>query len=184
MDIELVAGLCRQLLAAIGENPDREGLAGTPMRWAKWWQEFCCWNPGNCDTAFEPVKADQLIIVRGVKVWSLCEHHLLPFHATLAMGYLSAEKVLGLSKFARIAHQAAHRLQLQERLVLDIADQIASLTGSEDVAVIAEGWHTCTEMRGIRTPSSFVTSDIRGKFRANDALRSEFMQLAGIGRPD
>lgn len=181
LDAHLLESLCRQLLVAIGEDPTRDGLIDTPRRWASWWMEFINHDPGNTATTFEAVEADQMVVVSGLRVTSLCEHHLLPFWCDVAIGYLpsqSVPRVLGLSKFARVAHQFAHRLQLQERLVQQIADEITLLTGSPDVAVLASGRHLCMEMRGVRTPGRMTSSVMRGTFRASPAARQEFLSMA------
>jgi len=174
-EIGHVADLCRQLLLAIGEDPDRPGLADTPARWARWWFEFMDYEDENLDTTFESIVADQMVVVKGIRVWSLCEHHLLPFYCDVSIGYVAKESVLGLSKFARIAHHHAHKLQLQERLVHDIAGTVADLTKTKDVAVIAHGEHLCMTMRGIRSPATMISSAMHGAFRSNPALRAEFM---------
>lgn len=162
------------LLEAIGEDP-RPGIEDTPARVGRWWAEFIDYHPGKVDTAFDVVQADQMVVVSGVRVWSLCEHHLLPFYADLTMSYLAKDRVLGLSKLGRIAHGHAHRLQIQERLVADIADDLQRLTGSPDVAVLAKGEHLCMTMRGIRTPAMMHTSVMRGAYREQEATRAEFM---------
>lgn len=167
----------KELLIAIGEDPNREGLAGTPARWARFWQEFINFDPGNTDVTFEIVTTDQMVTVGPLRVWSLCEHHLLPFWCDITIGYIAESKVLGLSKFARIAHQFAHRLQIQERLVHQIADEVESLTGSKNVAVLGEGVHLCMVMRGIKTPGIMRTSVMRGVFREGHSARAEFMSL-------
>lgn len=167
----------RELLVAIGEDPEREGIKETPDRFARWWREFIDYEAGTTDKVFEVGNADEIVVVSGIKVWSLCEHHLLPFNATVSIGYLPRSKVLGLSKFARIAHKAAHKLQVQERLVNDIADAVTAATGSDDVAVIAAGEHLCMTMRGIRSVGSMRTSVMRGCFRREPETRAEFMSL-------
>ena len=172
-----IEGLGRQLLVLLGEDPEREGLVGTPARWASFWQEFIEYDPGKTETAFEAIETDQMVAVTGIRAWSLCEHHLLPFWCDLSIGYITRSKVLGLSKFARIAHQFAHKLQIQERLVQQIADEVSRLTDSEDVAVLAKGWHTCMIMRGIKTDGSMVTSMMRGAFMDNPEARAEFLRL-------
>ncbi len=177
VDYETLLRLGRELLVALGEDPDREGLLETPRRFASLWREFVEYEPGNTDSTFEAVTTDQMVIVKGIRVWSVCEHHLLPFWCDLAIAYIAYDKVLGLSKFARIAHQAAHRPQIQERLVHEIADEIERLTGSPDVAVIGKGVHLCMIMRGIKTPGEMVTSVMRGVFRKPE-VRAEFISLA------
>lgn len=177
VDIEKIKVLGRELLIAIGEDPDRDGLKETPDRFARWWKEFIEYQPGKVETAFAIGNVDEIVAVRGIEVWSLCEHHLLPFRARVTIGYIPNEKVLGLSKFGRIAFAAAHRLQVQERLVQNIADGISAATKSEDIAVIADGEHLCMTMRGVRTPASMRTSVMRGRFRANPEARAEFLSL-------
>jgi GTP cyclohydrolase IA len=117
-------------------------------------------------------------------VFSLCEHHLLPFWCDVSIGYVARDKVLGLSKFARVAHQFAHRLQVQERLTHQVADEVERLAGSGDVAVLARGNHLCMAMRGIRSPATMTTSVMRGVFRETPSAREEFLRLAtALGFP-
>jgi GTP cyclohydrolase I len=165
-----------ELLLAIGENPERDGLKGTPDRFARWWKEFIEYDGGSTDALFD-IKSDSIVAVSGIQVWSLCEHHLLPFQCDVTIGYIPKKQVLGLSKFARIAHKAAHKPQVQERLINEIADEITAITGSKDVAVIADGHHLCMSMRGIKTPSTMHTSEMRGKFRKLPETRNELMHL-------
>lgn len=175
-----IADLTSRLLVAIGEDPVRDGLSGTPARVASWWNEFIHYEPGNTDVTFEAITTDQMVVVTGVRVYSLCEHHLLPFWCDLSLGYIARDKVLGLSKFARIAHKYAHRLQIQERLVHNIADEIERLTGSPDVAVFGAGVHMCMVMRGIKTKGVMKTSVMRGMFFDVQKTRQEFLSLAGV----
>jgi GTP cyclohydrolase I len=170
------------LLAAIGEDPSREGLKGTPDRVAAFWSEFIDNDPGNLETSFSSAESGQLVVVSGIRVWSLCEHHLLPFWCDVAIGYIPAETILGLSKFARVAQRAAHKLQVQERLTAEIADSVEALTGVGNVAVISKGEHLCMQMRGIKSPASMSCSVMRGAFMEILALRSEFLSLVGYGR--
>jgi GTP cyclohydrolase I len=120
-----------------------------------------------------------MVVVSGLQVWSLCEHHLIPFWSRVSVAYLTGERVLGLSKFARIAHKYAHKLQLQERLAQEIADEVQQVTGSEDVAVLAVGQHLCMVMRGIKTPGHMTTSVLKGKFREPE-VRAEFLSLVEL----
>ncbi|GHG93743.1 GTP cyclohydrolase 1 [Streptomyces lanatus] len=173
--------IARQLLVEIGEDPDREGLRETPARYARWWREFTRYEPGSVDTLFETTASGNLVAVSGISVWSLCEHHLLPFSCRVTIGYLPQEKMLGLSKFARIAHQHAHKLQSQEQLSQQIADDVERLTGSGDVAVIGRGEHLCMAMRGIRTPATMTTAVWRGALK-DSALRGELIALTNDGR--
>lgn len=177
VDTDAVARAARDLLVAIGEDPDREGLRDTPARYARWWAEFIDHDAGRTDTAFESVTVDQMVAVSGIRVWSLCEHHLLPFWCDVSVGYITRDRVLGLSKFARIARAHAHRLQLQERLTAGIADDIQRLTGSPDVAVAAAGEHLCMTARGVRTAGLMHSSALRGRFRDDVSARAEFFAL-------
>ncbi|MFE7271051.1 GTP cyclohydrolase I [Streptomyces sp. NPDC057623] len=170
--------LARRLLVEIGEDPDREGLLDTPRRYAKWWREFVNYDAGKIETVFDSVADDQMVLVSDMRVWSLCEHHLLPFNCSLTVSYRTNKKLLGLSKFARVAHKHAHKLQVQERLVADIADEISSITGSEDVAVIGRGEHLCMTMRGIRTGAVMTSAVMRGVFGEDGPQRTELLTLA------
>jgi GTP cyclohydrolase IA len=177
VDYPRLLALGRELLLAIGEDPEREGLQETPRRWADAWREFIEYDPGTTETTFSSVASDQLVCVSGIRVASLCEHHLLPFWCEVSIGYIPNDKVLGLSKFARIAHQFAHRLQLQERLGQQIADEITRITGTENVAVVLKGEHYCMAARGIRTPGRMTSSVLRGVFRTESQTRMEFLRL-------
>ena len=165
------------ILNSIGEGKFREGVADTPERVARFWSGFIDYDPGKIDVTFESASVDQLVMVTGVRVYSLCEHHLLPITCDVSMGYISGPRVLGLSKLARIAHKYAHRLQLQERMTQQIADEISLVADVEDVAVLVEGVHMCMVMRGIRTPGTMITSEMRGRFRDPGRARMEFLQL-------
>lgn len=165
----------RDLLVAIGQDPDREGLRDTPRRVAKWWQEFIDYHPGEVGTCFEDATAG-FVMVSGMRVWSLCEHHLLPFWCDVTVAYLPTSKVLGLSKFARVAHKHAHRPQLQERLISGVADEIKTLTSSHGVVAVGHGEHLCMTARGIRTPSIMTSLAVRGEFPAD--LRAEVLAQA------
>jgi len=168
---------------AIGEDPERPGIVKTPYRFAKWWREFIEYDPGKIDTVFEAVTTDQLVIVSGMRVWSVCEHHLLPFWCDISVGYLATDKVLGLSKFARIAHKHAHKPQIQERLVHEIADEVQAITGSPHVAVLGQGKHLCMIMRGVKTDGLMVSSVMRGLFRESGSASAEFMRAAYRAMP-
>ena len=177
VDYPRLLALGRELLLAIGEDPERDGLRETPRRWADAWREFIEYDPGTTETTFASVASDQLVCVSGMRVASLCEHHLLPFWCDVSIGYIPNDKVLGLSKFARIAQQFAHRLQLQERLGQQIADEITRITGTENVAVVLKGDHYCMAARGIRTPGRMTSSVLRGVFRTESQTRMEFLRL-------
>ena len=175
IDFPMAVSAVRQLLCAIGENPDRPGLLDTPKRVAKFYDEWINGDPGQM-TAFEE-QTDSMVVVSGIETWSLCEHHMLPFRLVLNIGYIPSGKLLGLSKFGRIAHHAAHRLQVQERLVDQIAKAVMEATGTTSVGVCSSGEHLCTLIRGIRTASTMRVNALRGQFRDNPAVRQEFLDL-------
>jgi GTP cyclohydrolase I len=177
VDFEKLESIGRELLIAIGEDPDRDGLKDTPQRYAKWWKEFIDYDAGKIETSFELDNNDEMVAVTGMKVWSLCEHHLLPFNSTITIAYIPHGKVLGLSKFARIAHKHAHKPQVQERMVQAIADEVQHVTGSSHVAVVADGEHSCMLMRGIKTAGNMRTSVMRGVFRNEPETRQELFSL-------
>ncbi|MFC0599009.1 GTP cyclohydrolase I [Streptomyces palmae] len=169
--------LARRLLVEIGEDPDRDGLRDTPARYARWWREFTAYEPGTIETLFETTSSGQMVVVSDIRVWSLCEHHLLPFNCSLTIAYRSAKHLLGLSKFARIAHRHAHALQVQERLVSGIADEVMRITEAPDVAVIGRGEHLCMTMRGIKTSALMTSTAFHGVFEEDSTARSELLAL-------
>ncbi len=172
--------LGRTLLETLGEDPDREGLQDTPRRFARYWQEFLHYDAGTVDTTFHTTTIDQMVVVSGIRVWSLCEHHLLPFWCDVAVGYITRVKVVGLSKIPRICQRHAHKLQLQERLVDDIANELIDITESPDIAVVAKGVHTCMAMRGIKSEGVMTSSVMRGRFKSNHQTRMEFFKLVEL----
>lgn len=149
-------------------------MRDTPRRWARFWREFTQYDDTSPLTTFDTTQVDQMVAVTGIDVWSLCAHHLLPFSASISVGYIASTKVLGLSKFARIVHLAAHRPTSQEALCETVADEVTKATGSLDVAVTASGLHLCMAMRGIRTPATMTTSVTRGAFRDEAQTREEW----------
>lgn len=169
--------IASQLLQTIGEDVNREGLQETPRRFADFWREFINYQPGNTNTTFEAVTTNQMVVLSGIRVWSLCEHHLLPFWCDVSIGYIAERHVIGISKLARIAHKHAHKLQLQERLCHQIADEVTAVTQSDNVAVLARGVHTCMTMRGIRTDAVMSSSVMRGLFMHSEQTRLEFLRL-------
>ncbi len=175
----------REILTAIGDNPDREGLRGTPGRVARMYQEIV----GGLDedaieilgTQFDEAH-QEMVIVRDVPFYSICEHHLLPFFGTAHVGYIPRGKVVGISKLARAVDVFAKRPQVQERLTSQIADAIMVALDPEGVAVVMRAEHLCMSMRGVRKPgASVVTSATRGEFRAGVATRTEFLTLLQEG---
>ena len=166
VNVPLVEDIVGELLRAIGEDPDRAGLIDTPRRVAKFWAEFLDYDPGELATSFEEtISPGTPVIVSGMRVHSLCEHHLMPFWADVTVAYVPHRRVLGLSKLARIAHMHAHKLQLQERLCHQILDTVRALANAQDVAVIASGVHSCMVARGIRTPGLMTSMATSGRYR-------------------
>ncbi len=182
VDYAALVRIGRELLIALGEDPERDGLRETPRRFARAWREFVEFDAGVTDTCFEYVHTDQMVVISGMRVWSYCEHHLLPFWCDVSIGYIASERVLGLSKFARIAHHVSHRLQLQERLVDEIAAEVAKTTGAADVAVLARGMHLCMLARGVRTAGVMTSSKMLGAFRESSEARAEFLSLVNSAR--
>ena len=176
VDHPRVKELIRELLIALGEDPDREGLLETPRRIANFYRDFLEYDPGKLDTVFSSVRHNQMVAVTGMRVWSMCEHHMLPFWCDVSVAYIAEDKVLGLSKFARIAHKNAHNLSLQEKLVADIASDLQEFLGTNNVAVMAKGEHLCMTMRGIRTPHRMISSALDGQF-LEPHTRAEFLSL-------
>lgn len=174
--------LVRSLLARLGENPDREGLSNTPERYLKA-MEFLT-SGYQCDlrklltSALFTVDYDEMVIVRDIEVFSLCEHHLLPFFGRCHVAYLPKGKVLGLSKIPRLVDAFARRLQVQERLTTQIAETIQEWINPEGVGVVMEAQHLCMMMRGVeKQHSSAVTSHMLGTFRTCAETRGEFLSL-------
>lgn len=171
----------RGILEALGDDPDREGLRETPQRVAKMYSEvFAGMNYTNREIAemfgktfTQDSEKDDLVVVRDIDVFSYCEHHLaLMYDMKVSVGYFPKGKVIGLSKIARIADMAARRLQLQERLGQDIAEIISLVTGTEDVAVVISGCHSCMTARGIQKPGTkTITETYRGRFQSDPMLQ-------------
>lgn len=180
VDVERVTALTRELLIALGENPDREGLADTPLRVASWWKSFLFPDSEATATCFpEPALSGQLVVVGDMSVWTLCEHHLLPMNLQVAAGYLPDGEVVGLSKFGRIAQGVAARLQVQERFTQQLAEELASVIGSKDVAVAVRGAHLCMSMRGVRMETARTTTvESGGRFLTDPVLAAQFMASA------
>ena len=175
---DIIVRAVEQIIEAIDEDPKREGLIDTPKRVARFWMDFKNYQSGNVEVTFEAIQTDQMVIVRNIKGWSLCEHHLLPFSFTAQVGYITNKKVIGLSKIPRIVQKHAHRLQLQERLTNDVAEELMTVTEALGVGVLIEGQHSCMQMRGVRCDGSMITSCLKGVFLANPAAKQEFMALA------
>lgn len=182
MNRERVEFLVKELLQELGEDVNREGLVNTPKRVAKA-MEFL--TSGYSKTPEEVINGavfeagqDNMVIVRDIEVYSLCEHHMMPFFGRCHIGYISRGKVLGVSKLARIVDCYARRLQIQERLTCEIAQAIKNSIDAEGVGVVMECRHLCMMMRGVEKQNSIMTtSSVLGSFRSNPSTRAEFMSL-------
>ncbi len=179
--------LYKQIISEIGENVNRQGLVDTPKRAAK---AMSFLTSGYQQTLNDIVNgaifdsdADDMVIVKNIELYSMCEHHLLPFIGKCHVAYLPAGKVIGLSKVARIVDMYARRLQIQEQLTTQIADSILKVTGAKGVAVVVEAKHLCMMMRGVEKQNSqMTTSSMLGQFRKNSETRAEFLSLLKMGQ--
>ena len=181
MDIQKLEQAVRLLLEGIGENPDRPGLKETPKRVAKMYTEIfngITINPDDIITTHPDEEHDEIIIVKDIPFYSVCEHHLLPFHGSAHIAYMPASKIVGLSKIARVVETYARRLQIQERLATDIAECVMRSVKPRGVMVILEAEHLCMTMRGVQKAGSITTTSVlRGIFRQLPATRAEAMAL-------
>lgn len=174
------------LLTAFGENPEREGLKRTPERVASMYSELLVGYKADpkkiVNDALFDVKYDEMVIVRDIEFYSLCEHHLLPFMGRVHVAYIPNGKVIGLSKIPRIVDMFARRLQVQERLTRQVADLIRDTLNPHGVAVVVEGLHLCMMMRGVKKHNArMTTSAMHGAFRSNLATRQEFLDNISRG---
>jgi GTP cyclohydrolase I len=178
----------RQLLEAFGEDVNREGLGGTPERVARMYDELLAGyrvDPqAMINDALFDVAYDEMVIVRDIEFYSLCEHHMLPFIGSAHVAYMPAGQVIGLSKIPRIVDLFARRLQVQERMTRQIAEFIEAALHPHGVAVVIEGLHLCAMMRGVKKANArMVTSAMCGSFKENRATRQEFLDLIGRASP-
>lgn len=181
MDLERIARAVREILFAIGEDPDRSGLLDTPGRVARMYAELFSGlhtDPTpHLQKVFEETY-DELVLVRDISFNSMCEHHLLPFMGVAHIGYLPRGKVTGLSKLARVVEEISKRPQVQERMTHQIADLVHEELDTKGAIVVIEAEHTCMTIRGIRKPgSTTITSAVRGLFKTNESSRAEAMSL-------
>jgi GTP cyclohydrolase I len=171
----------REILAAVGEDPNREGLRETPARVARMYAELFAGlhdDPRVHLKKFFTEKYDEMVLVRDISFNSMCEHHLLPFTGVAHIGYVPSGKVVGLSKLARVVESVSRRPQVQERMTEEIANLLIDELNVKGVAVVIEATHSCMTIRGVRKPGSVcVTSAMKGIFRSNLSSRSEVMQL-------
>lgn len=182
MDKEKIERAVRDILEAIGEDPERPGLVETPKRVANMYEEIFSGmseNPEMHLKVFNEPGNDEQVIVRDIPLYSMCEHHLLPFVGKAHIAYIPSDgKIIGLSKLARIVNSYARRLQVQERLTAEIADFLYIKLGAKSVAVIVEAEHLCMTMRGVRAAGAKTqTSALRGYVRNDAKVRSEVMSL-------
>ncbi len=180
-----IADLTNKLLEEIGEDPKREGLIKTPLRVSKAWKFFSNGYKQNLDdiinNAIFNEDSKDMVVVRDVEFFSLCEHHLLPFFGKAHVAYIPDGKVIGLSKIPRIIDMFSRRLQVQERLTRQISETVKDALEPVGVAVIMEGQHMCMQMRGVEKQSSLATtSSMLGKFRESDRTRAEFLSIIGL----
>ena len=178
--------LYKQLIKDIGEDTERQGLLETPKRAAKAMSFLTSGYQQSLDEivngAVFDSDADDMVMVKNIELYSMCEHHLLPFIGKCHVAYLPAGKVLGLSKVARIVDMFARRLQIQEQLTTQIADSLLKVTGAKGVAVVVEAQHLCMMMRGVEKQNSqMTTSSMLGQFRKNSETRAEFLSLLKMG---
>ncbi len=178
-----IAAAVREILIAIGEDPDREGIVDTPARVAKMYAETCAGlheRPEDHLLVTFEADHDEMVLVRDIPIYSMCEHHLVPFFGKAHIAYIPNEEgqITGLSKMARLADGFAKRPQVQERLTSQIANAVEQALKPRGVLVVVEAEHLCMGMRGVRKPgSSTVTSAVRGLFRTDSSARSEAMRF-------
>lgn len=181
VDLPRIEKAVREILLAIGENPDREGLLETPQRVARMYAELFSGikiDPRIHLQKFFTEQYDEIVLVKDISFCSMCEHHLLPFTGKVHIGYLPDGKVIGLSKLARVVETISKRPQLQERMTEEIANLLVEELKVKGAGVIIEAVHSCMTVRGVRKPGSFcITSAMKGSFRKDHRTRMEFMNL-------
>jgi GTP cyclohydrolase I len=186
VDHERIEAAVREILIAVGEDPEREGLQETPARVARMYADMCAGlrrKPGEVLHKTFTQKYDEMVLVKDIRFASICEHHLLPFFGKAHIAYLPKGKIVGLSKLPRLVDTVARRPQVQERITEELADLLVEELSPRGAAVILEATHTCMTVRGVRKAESIcTTSAMRGVFRDNPSSRSELMALIYGGR--
>lgn len=181
MDLKKIENSIKNILEAIGENPEREGLRDTPKRVARMYKELLSGyttNSKNLFTEFDKKTYGGMIVLSDTDIYSLCEHHMLSFFGKAHIGYIPDKKIIGVSKIARIIDKYARRLQTQEQLTTEIAEEIERKLKPRGVGVVLQARHLCMETRGVRKQNSIMTtSEMLGEFRDNEKTRNEFLQL-------
>ena len=181
-DTDAIQTLIEQLLVHLGENPTRDGLVKTPERVAKAFRFFTEGYQQDADEvlngALFPIEYDEMVVIRDIDFFSLCEHHLLPFYGKCHVAYLPNGRIVGLSKIPRLVEVYSRRLQVQERLTVQIAEALQQKLNPQGVAVVMEARHLCMMMRGVETPNAVaVTSSMQGVFQSQQQTREEFLNL-------
>jgi GTP cyclohydrolase I len=180
IDLERAEDAAYELLIALGQDPQRDGLRDTPRRIANAYAELLSPHPFNPTSFPNDEGYDELVVARGIPFNSLCEHHLLPFHGVAHVGYLPGERIIGLSKLGRVVDLFARRLQVQERLTSEIAAWLDDHLAPKGVGVVIEAEHLCMSLRGVQKPGTLTaTSALRGLVRDDPRTRQEFLALAG-----
>ena len=181
VDLDVIKKAVRDILVAVGEDPDRPGLTETPRRVAKMYEEMFAGlhtDPARHLEVVFPESYDEMVLVRDIPFTSMCEHHLLPFSGVAHVAYIPNGKVTGLSKIARVVDEVSRRPQVQERMTETIAELVDNHLNTTGVAVVISAEHSCMSIRGIKKPgSTTVTSALRGLFKTSQSTRAEFMSL-------
>lgn len=178
VDKERIKAATRELLLALGENPDREGLSRTPERVAEFWSEFIDTPPGVIHRTFSKIHGDQIVYVADIHEWSICEHHVLPMLLEFTLGYQTDESILGLSKLVRVVRKWCRGLQIQEQIADGILQELKEASGTEHAGVYVHGVHLCMLMRGVKSGAVAITSACSGRFKDDPGVRSEFLEIA------
>ncbi|MBP2691391.1 MAG: GTP cyclohydrolase I FolE [Muribaculaceae bacterium] len=184
-NIELIAGHIEEIIKLLGEDCTREGLLKTPIRSAKALYYLTSGYRANIDAVVHQAlfehEGSQIVMVKNIEFYSMCEHHILPFFGNISIGYIPDGKIIGLSKVARLVNVFARRLQVQERLTAQVCREVERIVGAKGVMVVCDAHHLCMKMRGVeKQDSTTSTMDYVGAFAEDPALREEFMRLLGV----